>query len=99
MTAPDPKESPGSADDNNRPHYLLSQLPPDGSVERAPDPEDKIRKTLAIVLCGGFSLITVLIVIGGMVGKFDQTLVDGVVTAFAGSAVSVACFYFYRKRD
>jgi hypothetical protein len=80
------------ANDDNQPD------PPSGPGERTPDPEAQTRRTLAVMIFSGFSLIALLVVIGGMVGKFDQTLVDAVVTAMAGSAATVAYFFFHNNQ-
>jgi hypothetical protein len=43
-------------------------------------------------------IIAVLIVIGGLVGRFDQALVGTVVTTLAGAAGAVWAHLFHRSK-
>jgi len=63
------------------------------------DPEAQTRRVVAIVVSTTFSTIALLIVIGGFVGRFDQTLVDAVVTALAGAAGAVWIYLFHQNKS
>lgn len=72
--------------------------PPSGPGQPATDTEAQTRRTIAVMIISGFSLIALVVLIGAMAGKFDQTLADAVVTAWAGSAGAVAFFFFRNNR-
>jgi hypothetical protein len=65
---------------------------------REPEPADSegTRRVLAYVLSVAFSLASVLVVIGGLFGKFDEELVDAAFGVLGSAATAVACFYFRR---
>ena len=56
------------------------------------------RRLVALAVSVTFLIIAVLIVIGGLVGRFDQALVGTVVTALAGAAGAVWAHLFHRGK-
>lgn len=63
--------------------------------KRNADAEARTRQFLALLVGVTFSVMTLLVVIGGLAGRFDQTLVDAMVTASTSAAAGV-WFYFFR---
>jgi hypothetical protein len=66
--------------------------------EAKADPEAQTRRVVAIVVSATFSMIALLVVIGGFVGRFDPTLVDAAFTAFAGAAATVWIYLFHQNK-
>ena len=86
----------GQGDDRtvDRPdHVMISDLP--NSVDRFRDLA-ATRHFLAVVVSVGFSVTAVLVVIGGLMGRFGPDLIGPVLAAFALSQSAVAYFYFRR---
>jgi hypothetical protein len=73
--------------------YLVSDLPPDFSVTRERE-FSATRNRLAMAIWIPYALIAVLIIAGGLAGKFGPEVVDPVVAAYAASATAVAYFFF-----
>ncbi|MCO5971559.1 hypothetical protein [Actinoallomurus soli] len=99
---PHPIEEPDPAEESeiprdDRPHYLISDLPKNGSVTREPDIDAKTRHLLAVILSTSSSATLLLVVIGGLLGRFDASLVEGAITALSASAGPVAAFFFFRR--
>jgi len=70
-----------------------------GPTGRKSDLEAQTRRLVAILVSATFSAIALIIVIGGLMGRFDQTLVDAVVTALAGAAGTVWVYLFHRNKS
>ena len=86
----------GAADD--RLAYVISRLPDDMAIRRTPDNTVRTRNLLAVVLYLGYWAIAMVIVVGGLFGRFTEQFVGYVVGGLAASAVSAAYFYFRRPR-
>jgi hypothetical protein len=76
-------------------HYVISSLPPE-PVERSPDVEST-RRILAIIIVIALLVLSVLIVIGGMIGRFDPQLVMTTLMML-DSPVGVVCFFYFARR-
>lgn len=72
-------------------HVMVSDLP--DSVERLRDLAST-RHFLAVVVSLGFSVTAILVVIGGLMGRFGPDLIGPVLGAFVASQSAVAYFYF-----
>jgi hypothetical protein len=62
--------------------------------KRNADPEARTRQFLALMVGVTFSVITLLVVIGGLAGRFDPTLVDAMITALTSAAAGVWVYFF-----
>jgi hypothetical protein len=80
--------------DDPSPH-VRSNLPPDGSVRPSRDLAST-RHLLAVVVYLGFSVTAVLVIVGGLTGRFGPELVGCVVTATTASATAVV-YHFFRR--
>jgi hypothetical protein len=69
-----------------------------GLVGRKADVDAQTRRVVAIVVSVTFSAIALLIVIGGMLGRFDQTLVGDVLAALVCAAGAIFAYLFYRSK-
>jgi hypothetical protein len=69
----------------------------DEPAENKTDLEAQTRRLVAVLVSATFSVIALIVVIGGMIGRFDQVLVDAVVTALASAAGAVWVYLFQRK--
>lgn len=80
---------------------MATNLPERNSESRLTGSADteSTRRVLAYVLSVAFSVASVLVVIGGLIGKFDQELVDTAFGVLGSSTGAVACFYFRRSRS
>jgi hypothetical protein len=98
----EPSNDPDSRDlgpvDVEPQEWPVSTAPGPHLPERTGDAETT-RRVLAYVLCAAFSLASVLVVIGGLIGKFDQGLVDAVFGVLGSSTAAIACFYFRSNRS
>lgn len=65
------------------------------SVEKSRD-LTATRNFLAVVIALGFSVTAVLVVIGGLMGRFGPDLVGPAIAAIAASQSLVGYFYFRR---
>ena len=61
---------------------------------RNADPEARTRQFLALLVGVTFSVMTLLVVIGGLAGRFDPTLVDAMITALTTAAAGVWVYFF-----
>lgn len=62
--------------------------------KRNTDPEARTRQVLALLVGVTFSVMTLLVVVGGLAGRFDQTLVDAMITALTSAAAGVWLHFF-----
>ncbi|GAA2128820.1 hypothetical protein GCM10009727_19740 [Actinomadura napierensis] len=95
---PEPSENvaPEQASASRSPVFLLHDLPA-VVVQRSPDVEASRRWIIGMVCLVGSQLTTVLVILGGIVGRFDGELVTGMVTALAGAPAAVVYSYFRRR--
>ncbi len=87
-----PNELPEPIRDDRPEHVVISDLP--NSVERFR--EAITRHFLAEVISVGFSITAILVVIGGLIGRFGSDLIGPVLGAYVVSQSAVAYFYFRR---
>jgi hypothetical protein len=73
----------------------LSRLPDGIPVERVPESAGT-RNVLAIVVAATLALAVILVVVGGLIGRFPVGLVEDVLTVLAAPASAVAIYYFHR---
>lgn len=66
--------------------------------KRNADREERTREFLALLIGITFSIIALVVVIGGLAGRFDQTLVDAMITALTSAAGGVWLYFFHRDR-
>jgi hypothetical protein len=66
--------------------------------ERDAEREEGTRQFLARLIGITFSIIAVVVVIGGLAGRFDQTLVDAMITALSSAAAGVVLYFFHHDR-
>jgi hypothetical protein len=84
-------------DDEDEPlTYVISDLPADSSVKLTRD-FGATRNLLALAIWVPYAMIAILLVFGGLAGKFGPEIVDPVVAAYAASATAVAYFYFRHR--
>jgi hypothetical protein len=76
---------------------IVSEAPTNSSMERARD-FSTTRNRLAMAIWMPYALISILITIGGLAGKFGPEVVDPVVAAYGASAPAVA-YFFFRNRS
>ena len=75
---------------------IVSGAPANSSIERARD-FSTTRNRLAMAIWIPYALISILITIGGLAGKFGPEVMDPVVAAYAASATAVAYFFFRHR--
>ncbi|MFY1688547.1 hypothetical protein [Plantactinospora sp. WMMB782] len=93
---PNPEgEEPAQDPVESRPSYLITNLPDDLAISRTPDTV-QTRNRLALVCYLGYWIVSVLVVVGGLTGRFAEQLVGAVVAGLGASAAAVAYFYFRR---
>jgi hypothetical protein len=78
--------------------YVVSELPRDHSVRLTKD-FGATRNVLALVIAVSYALCAILVVIGGLEGKFGPEVVGPIVGALATSATAVAYFFFHRYQS
>jgi len=83
-------------DDEYPTTYVVSGAPADSSIERERD-LSTTRNRLAMAIWVPYALISILIVVGGLAGRFGPEVVDPVVAAYAASATAVAYFFFRHR--
>jgi hypothetical protein len=81
---------------DDSPTDVTPHVPPEGSA-KPPRDLTPTRDLLAVVVYLGFSLTAVLVIVGGLTGRFGPELVGCVVTAATASATAVVYFYFRRS--
>jgi hypothetical protein len=87
---------PEQEEDDDQLVYIVSDQPKDHSVRLTRD-FSATRNMLAIAIWLPYALIALLLVIGGLLGKFGPEVVDPVVAAYAASATTVVYFYFRHR--
>lgn len=70
----------------------------DAPDKPAEGPEESTRRLVAVVVSITFSIGVLLVLIGGLAGRFNQTLVEAAVTALIAAAGAVWAYLFHRKR-
>ena len=91
-------ELPEPVTDDQQDHVITVGIPPDDHVDGIRDLA-ATRRRLATVISVGFCASALLVVIGGMVGRFGPDLVGPVVAAWVTSQSAVAYFYFRREPE
>lgn len=82
-------------EDESPPTYVLSEAA-NFSIARERD-FSTTRNRLAMAIWIPNALLSILIVVGGLAGKFGPEVVDPVVAAYAASATAVAYFFFRHR--
>jgi hypothetical protein len=62
-------------------------------------PEAGTRHLLAIILAIGMTVAMLMVVFGGLIGRFDATLVGAVCAPYGTAFAAAAYFYFKNRRQ